>query len=140
MSTKIAAVLALLLALSGVALYKQIQASGELRAELQQQVEETEAANKQVQAVEAENARQNELIMQVTNERDEAEKKSGRVRTIVRTVVAESPDACIKAPVPDDVARAAQSALDSMWGATDTSGKGGDAIPSGGADAGLRAP
>lgn len=116
MSIRIAAVLAVLLAASGYALYHQIQASGELRAQLQQQVAETAAANKQVEAVEAENARQNELIVRVTDERDEAEKKSGRVRTIVRTVVAASPEPCVTAPVPADVARATTSALDCLWG------------------------
>lgn len=121
MSARIAAILALLLAASGWALYHQIQANGEVRAELKQQAAETAEANRQVQAIEAENKRQNEIIVKVTNERDEAVKKAGKVRTVVRTVVAESDDACIKAPLPVDVARATQSAVDSMWGAADTS-------------------
>lgn len=132
--------LALLIALGGWALYRQIGISGELRAQLQQQVEATEAANAQVSRIEAENARRNQLIMQVTNERDEAIRKSGKIRTVARTVVAESADACIKAPVPDDVARAARGALDELWGSADTGGQGGDVIPSPGVDAGLRAP
>lgn len=140
MITKIAAILALLLAASGYALYHQIQSSGELRAELEQQAAETAEANRQVAAVEAENKRQNDLIVRVTNERDEAEKKSGRVRTIVRTVVAASTEPCVTAPVPADVARAAQSAINELWGAADASGKSRDAITSGSADAGLRTP
>ena len=140
MPWKITALLLLSLAAVSWALYTQIGHTGELRERLEQRQRELEQANDQINRIEAENARQNELIVRVTNERDAARRKGQEVRTVVRTVVAASDDACIAAPVPDDVARAAQSAIDSLWLAGSAAGASGEAGATAGAAAGLPAP
>ena len=140
MPWKITALLLLSLAAVSWALYTQIGHTGELRERLEQRQRELEQANDQINRIEAENARQNELIVRVTNERDAARKKGKEVRTVVRTVVAASDDACIKAAVPGDVARSVQSSLDRLWLAGAAAGASGEAVSATGAAAGLPAP
>ncbi|MBK9427243.1 MAG: hypothetical protein IPN63_07615 [Gammaproteobacteria bacterium] len=131
-----------LLALAAVswALYTQISHTGELRERLEQRQRELEQANDQINRIEAENARQNDLIVRVTNERDVARRKGQKERDALNATVAASADACIKAAVPDDVARAAQSALDELWLAGSAAGASGEAGAATGAAAGLPAP
>ncbi len=123
----------------GWALKHQIGVAGNLRAQLQQQKEATTAANAQVARMEAENARQNQLIIEVTNERDTARKTAQKIRTVVRTVMGASADPCVTAPVPDDVARSARAALDELWQPSAAAGKGGGTTPAAGTDARLPA-
>lgn len=116
MSTKIAAIFALLLALSGWLLYKQIQASGELKAQIEQRDAQLLESARKVGLLSAEIAARDKAITELEAQKNVLANRKERVRTVVRTVVDESTDACLKAPVPDDVARAVGVALDCLWG------------------------
>ena len=139
-SGKITALLLLALAAVSWLLYTQISHTGELRERLEQRQRELEDANYNLHRIEAENARQNDLIVRVTNERDVARRKGQKERAELGATVAASDDACLKAAVPDDVARAAQSALDELWIAGSATGASGEAGAATGAAAGLSAP
>jgi len=141
MTARIAAILALLLALSGLALYKQIQASGELRAQIEQRDAWLLESARKAGKLSAEITARDQAIIELEAQKNALANRKEQVRDVVRIVVDESGDACIKASVPVDVARAVGAALDCLWepaSATSNSGCGNRAT--GGDDAGLSPP
>lgn len=116
MSARIAAALALLLALSGWALYKQIQASGELKAQIEQRDAWLLESAKKVGALTAEMAARDKAITELEAKRDELANRTERVRTVVREVYRQ-PDVqpwAQTAPPPAVVAGVA-AAVDCLW-------------------------
>lgn len=141
MSIKIAAALALLLALSGWLLYRQIQASGELKAQIEQRDAQLLESARKVGVLSAEIAARDKAITELEAKRDELANRSERVRTVVREVYRQ-PDVrpWAETPVPASVVRAVSAGIDCLWepaGATSNSGCGNRAT--GGDDAGLPA-
>jgi len=128
MSTKIAAVLALLLALSGWALYKQIQASGELKAQIEQRDAELLESAKKVGALTAEMAARDKAITELEAKRDELANRTERVRTVVREVYRQPEvQPWAETPVPTAVAASVAAGVDELWqpaGTTSNAGRG----------------
>ena len=142
MTTKIAVGLALLLALSGWALYKQIQTSGELRAQIEQRDAWLLESARQVGALSAEIAARDKSIAELEAKRDELANRSERVRTVVREVYRQ-PEVkpWAETPVPASVAASVTAGIDELYqpaGTTPNAGRGNRAA--GGDDAGLPAP
>lgn len=116
MSTKIAAVLALLLALSGVALYKQIQASGELQAQIEQSDAQLLESARKVGRLTADIADRDKAITKLEAKRDELANRTERVRTVVREVYRQ-PDVqpWAQTAPPPAVVDAVAAAVDCLW-------------------------
>jgi len=141
-STKIAAIFALLLALSGWALYKQIQTSGELRAQIEQRDAWLLESARQVGALSAEIAARDKSIAELEAKRDELANRSERVRTVVREVYRQ-PEVkpWAETPVPPPVAAAVAAGVDELWQPADTTPNAGRGNrTTGGDDDGLSAP
>jgi len=142
MSTRIAAILALLLALSGWLLYKQVQASGELKAQIEQRDAQLLESARQVGALSAEIAARDKAITELEAKRDELANRTERVRTVVREVYRQ-PEVrpWAETPVPPPVADAVTAGIDELYqpaGTTQNAGRGDRAT--GGDDAGLSPP
>ena len=128
MSTRIAAILALLLALSGWLLYKQVQASGELKAQIEQRDAQLLESARQVGALSAEIAARDKAITELEAKRDELSERTERVRTVVREVYRQ-PEVrpWAETPVPTAVAAAVTAGVDELYqpaGTTSNAGRG----------------
>ena len=141
MSTKAAAVLALLLALSGWLLYKQIQASGELKAQIEQRDAWLLESARKVGRLTADIAARDKAITELEAKRDELANRTERVRTVVREVYRQPEvQPWAETPVPPPVADAVTAALAELYqpaGTTPNAGRSDRAT--GGDDAGLPA-
>lgn len=142
MSTKIAAVLALLLALSGWLLYRQIQASGELKAQIEQRDAWLLESARKVGALSAEITARDKAITELEAQKNELSKRAERVRTVVREVYRQPEvQPWAETPVPASVADAVTAALAELYqpaGTTSNAGRGNRTT--GGDDDGLSAP
>src|SRR3990167_10775615 len=116
MSTKIAAILALLLALSGWLLYRQIQASGELKAQIEQRDAWLLESAKKVGALTAEMAARDKAITELEAKRDELANRTERVRTVVREVYRQPEvQPWAETAPPPAVVDAVAAAVDCLW-------------------------
>ena len=140
MSIKIAAILALLLAASGYALYHQIQASGELKAQIEQRDAWLLESARKVGKLSAEITARDEAITKLEAKRDELAKRAERVRTVVREVYRQ-PEVrpWAETPVPHPVAASVTAALDELYQPAAADPNRGDRA-TGGDDDGLSAP
>lgn len=142
MSTKIAAALALLLALSGWLLYRQIQASGELKAQIEQRDAWLLESARQVGALSAEITARDKAITELEAQKNELSKRAERVRTVVREIYRQ-PEVkpWAETPVPPPVADAVTAALAELYQPAGTAAdpNRGDRT-TGGDDDGLRTP
>lgn len=128
MTARIAAVLALLLALSGWALYKQIQFSGELKAQIEQSDAQLLESARKVGRLTADIADRDKAITKLEAKRDELANRTERVRTVVREVYRQ-PEVrpWAETPVPTAAAAAVTAALDELYqpaGTTSNAGRG----------------
>jgi len=119
MTARIAAILALLLALSGWALYKQIQASGELQAQIEQRDAWLLESAKKVGALTAEMAARDKAITELEAKRDELANRTERVRTVVREVYRQ-PEVrpWAETAPPPAVAVSVAAGIDRLWNPT----------------------
>lgn len=116
MTTKVAAILALLLALSGWLLYNQIQASGELKAQVEQRDAWLLESARQVGVLSAEITARDKSIAELEAQKNELSKRAERVRTVVREVYRQ-PEVrpWAETPVPHPVAASVTAGVDELW-------------------------
>lgn len=142
MSAKIAVVLAMLLALSGWALYKQISANGAMQTQLAQREQQLQDATKHVDALAAEIKARDEAVILLEAERDDLRKKTAQVRTVIRKVYVQ-PDVQAWADTvpPPAVVDAVGACIELLWKHSAVNGNADcGAVASGRDYAGLPAP
>lgn len=116
MTARIAAILALLLALSGVALYKQIQASGELKAQIEQRDAWLLESARKVGRLTADIAARDKAITELEAKRDELANRTERVRTVVREVYRQPEvQPWAETAPPPAVVDAVAAGIDRLW-------------------------
>jgi len=86
MAAKIAAALALLLALSGWGLYKQIAANGGLQKQIEQRDQQLSDAANRIKALDDDIKARDTASKLLEAERDDLRKRTAEVRTVVRKV------------------------------------------------------
>ena len=86
MSTKIAAALALLLALAGWGLYHQISVNGGLQKQIEQREQQLHDATSRIDELGADIKARDEASKLLEAERDDLRKRTAEVRTVVRKV------------------------------------------------------
>lgn len=136
MTAKIAAGLALLLALSGWGLYRQVSANGELQERLQQREAELRAEQSRVQSLRLEIEERDEAVRILEVKHEELRKRKTKVQTIVREVYVEPEvQEWARTAPPHPVVAAVRDGIDELWndGASGGDSDGG-AVPAGGND------
>ena len=86
MAAKIAAALALLLALSGWGLYRQISVNGGLQKQIEQRDQQLSDAADRIKALDDDIKARDEASKLLEAERDDLRKRTAEVRTVVRKV------------------------------------------------------
>jgi len=86
MGTKIAAALALLLALAGWGLYKQISVNGGLQKQIEQRDQQLSDAANRIKALDDDIKARDTASKLLEAERDDLRKRTAEVRTVVRKV------------------------------------------------------
>ena len=139
--SRIAAALAVLLALAGWGLYHQISVSGGLQELIEQSERELSEANGTIDTLNADIKARDEASKLLEAERDDLRKRSAKVRTVVRTVYAQ-PDVKPWAETvpPAAVVDSVGAGIDSLWGTAGADNAHGGAVTPGGDDGGLPAP
>ena len=138
MTTKIAAILALLLALAGWGLYKQIAANGELQEKLKQRQIELQQERGRVETLRLEIEERDQAVQRLQVRYDELNERKAKIRTVVRKVyVQPEVEEWAQTAPPDAVVRAVHAAIDCLH--DPASGQDGDCrdLPASGDDAGL---
>ena len=115
MSAKIAAGLALLLALAGWGLYKQISTNGELQQKLQQRQIELQQERGRVETLRLE-IEERDLAVQLLQARyDELNERKAKIQTVVKEVYREPEvEEWAQTVPPDAVVRAVHAAIDCL--------------------------
>lgn len=141
MSTKIAAIFALLLALSGWLLYKQIQTSGELRAQIEQREQQLRDATSRIGELGADIKARDEASKLLEAERDDLRKRTAEVRTVIRKVYIQ-PDVQPWADTvpPTAVVDAVNAGIGELWRSAGNGNPDGGTIASRRDNGGLSAP
>lgn len=142
MGTKIAAALALLLALSGWGLYKQIAANGGLQKQIEQREQQLRDATSRIDELDADIKARDEASKLLEAERDDLRKRTAEVRTVVRKVYIQ-PDVQPWADTvpPAAVVDAIGSGIACLWKSADGGGDADcSAIAASRDDGGLPAP
>lgn len=123
MSTKIAAALVLLLALSGWALYRQISANGGLQKQIEQRDQQLQEAAKHVDALATEIKARDKAVILLEAERDDLRTKTAQVRTVIRKVYVQ-PDVQPWANTvpPSAVVDAVGAGIECLWQPTEGGG------------------
>jgi len=142
MGAKIAAALALLLALSGWGLYRQIAANGGLQKQIEQREQQLRDATSRIDELDADIKARDTASKLLEAERDELRKRTAEVRTVVRKVYIQ-PDVQPWADTvpPAAVVDAIGSGIACLWKSADGGGNADcGAITPGRDNGGLRAP
>ena len=142
MAAKIAAALALLLALSGWGLYRQIAANGGLQEQLEERSHKLEEANTRIDELDADIKARDTASKLLEAERDDLRKRTAEVRTVVRKVYVQ-PDVQPWADTvpPAAVVDAIGSGIACLWESADGGGNADcSAIAASRDDGGLSAP
>ena len=137
MSAKIAAGLALLLALAGWGLYEQITTNGEMREQLRKVEADLKAERGRVETLRLE-IEERDLAVQLLQVRyDELRERKAKVQTVVRKVYVQ-PDVqdWAETPVPTAVVAAVAAGIDELYQPTAADPNRG-AVTAGGDDARL---
>ena len=138
MTTRIAAGLALLLALSGWSLYRQISTNGELQQKLQQRQIELRQEQERVETLRLDIEARDEAVRLLEVEVNDLRERKAKIRTVVRKVYVQ-PDVQEWAQTvpPAPVVRAVHAAIDCLH--NPASGQDGDCrdFAAGGDDARL---
>ena len=115
MSTKIAAGLALLLALAGWGLYRQVSANGELQEQLKQRQIELQQERGRVETLRLEIEERDQAVQRLQVRYDELNERKAKIRTVVRKVYVQ-PDVQEWAQTvpPAPVVRAVHAAIDCL--------------------------
>ena len=139
--SRIAAALAVLLALAGWGLYHQISANGGLQELIEQSERELSEANGTIDTLNADIKARDEASKLLETERDDLRKRSAKVRTVVRTVYAQ-PDVkpWAETAPPAAVVDSVGAGIDSLWSAAGDDNAHGGTFTPGGDDGGLPAP
>lgn len=134
MTTKIAAGLALLLALSGWGLYRQISANGELQQQLQQRDEQLRAEQSRVQSLRLEIEERDEAVRILEARNNDLRNRETKVQTIVREVYVEPEvQEWARTAPPHPVVAAVRDGIDELWNDGASGGDSdGSAVPAGG--------
>ena len=115
MTTKIAAILALLLALAGWGLYKQIAANGELQEKLKQRQIELQQERGRVETLRLEIEERDQAVQRLQVRYDELNERKAKIRTVVRKVyVQPEVEEWAQTAPPDAVVRAVHAAIDCL--------------------------
>jgi len=142
MAAKIAAALALLLALSGWGLYKQIAANGGLQKQIEQSEQKVREANAKIDELDADIKARDTASKLLEAERDDLRKRTAEMRTVVRKVYIQ-PDVQPWAETvpPAAVVDAIGAGIDCLWKSADGGGNADcSAIAASRDDGGLHAP
>ena len=142
MGTKIAAALALLLALAGWGLYKQVSANGGLQKQIEQRDQQLSDAANRIKALDDDIKARDTASKLLEAERDELRKRTAEVRTVVRKVYIQ-PDVQPWADTvpPAAVVDAIGAGIDCLWESADGGGNADcSAIAARRDDGGLPAP
>ena len=139
--SRIAAALAVLLALAGWGLYKQISANGGLQELIEQSERELSEANGTIDTLNADIKARDEASKLLEAERDDLRKRSAKVRTVVRMVYAQ-PDVQPWAETvpPAAVVDSVGAGISELWKSADDRKESSGNISAGGVNGGLRAP
>ena len=116
MSARIAAILALLLALAGWGLYRQVSANGELQEKLKQRQIELQQERGRVETLRLEIEERDQAVQRLQVRYDELRERKAKVQTVVRKVYIQ-PDVqdWAETPVPTAVAAAVAAGIDCLW-------------------------
>jgi len=119
MAAKIAAALALLLALAGWGLYEQMSANGGLQKQIEQSEQKVREANAKIDELDADIKARDEASKLLEAERDDLRKRTAEVRTVVRKVYIQ-PDVQPWADTvpPAAVAVSVAAGIDRLWNPT----------------------
>lgn len=141
-AARIAAALALLLALSGWGLYKQIAANGEYRQKLEQIAQDLLREKGVSESLRNEIAARDEATKLLEAQYDDLRTKAAQVRTVIRTVYVQ-PDvqAWADTAPPPAVVDAVGAGIGCLWQSAASGGNADcGAVAAGGNDGGLPAP
>lgn len=141
MTTRIAAILALLLALAGWGLYEQVSANGELQEQIRKIEADLKTEQGRVETLRLEIEERDQAVQRLQVRYDELRERKAKVRTVVRKVyVQPEVEEWAQTAPPDAVVRAVHAAIDCLH--DPASGQDGDCrdFAAGGDDAGLPAP
>lgn len=113
---RIAAVLAIILALAGWGLYKQVEQNGALQKSIELREQQLRDATGAIDALRSEIVARDAAVKSLEGDLDELRKTSQRVRTVVREVY-RSPEvvAWADAVPPASVAAAVTGGIDCLW-------------------------
>ena len=139
--SRIAAALAVLLALAGWGLYHQISVSGGLKKQIEQREQQLRDATSAIDALNADIKARDQASKLLEAERDDLRKRSAKVRTVVRMVYAQ-PDVKPWAETvpPASVVDSVGAGIDQLWQSTGDDNAHGGTFTPGGDDGGLPAP
>lgn len=138
MTNRIAAILALLLALAGWGLYRQVSANGELQEKLKQRQIELQQERGRVETLRLDIEARDEAVRLLEVEVNDLRERKAKIRTVVRKVyVQPEVEEWAQTAPPDAVVRAVHAAIDCLH--DPASGQDGDCrdFAAGGDDAGL---
>ena len=141
MGTKIAAALALLLALAGWGLYKQISVNGGLQKQIEQRDQQLSDAANRIKALDDDIKARDTASKLLEAERDDLRKRTAEVRTVVRKVYIQ-PDVQPWADTvpPAAVVDSVNAGIDCLWESAGNGNADCGAITPGRDNGGLRAP
>lgn len=141
MAAKIAAALALLLALAGWGLYKQISVNGGLQKQIEQREQQLRDATSRIDELDADIKARDEASNLLEAERDDLRKRTAEVRTVVRKVYVQ-PDVQPWADTipPAAVVDAVNAGIGELWRSAGNGNTDGGAITSSRDNGGLSAP
>ena len=142
LGSRIAAALAVLLALAGWGLYHQVSVSGGLKKQIEQREQQLRDATSAIDTLNADIKARDQASKLLEAERDDLRKRSAKVRTVVRMVYAQ-PDVKPWAETvpPAAVVDSVGAGIDRLWGtAAGADNADGGAVTPGGDDGGLPAP
>ena len=142
MGAKIAAALALLLALSGWGLYRQIAANGGLQKQIEQREQQLRDATSRIDELDADIKARDTASKLLEAERDDLRKRTAEVRTVVRKVyIQPEVKAWADTIPPAAVVDAIGSGIACLWKSADSGGNADcSAIAASRDDGGLPAP
>lgn len=115
MTTKIAAILALLLALAGWGLYRQVSENGELQEKLKQRQIELQQERGRVETLRLDIEARDEAVRLLEVEVNDLRERKAKIRTVVRKVyVQHEVEEWAQTAPPDAVVRAVHAAIDCL--------------------------
>ena len=124
MAAKIAAALALLLALAGWGLYKQISVNGGLQKQIEQRDQQLRDATSRIDELDADIKARDTASKLLEAERDDLRKRTAEVRTVVRKVyIQPGVQPWADTVPPAAVVDAIDSGIACLWESADDRGK-----------------